>query len=867
MSPDMVADEGSRHDPYASTGPMLDRIGPYRVLAVLGEGGMGVVYLAEQSEPVHREVALKVLRGSDHTREIVARFESERQALALMEHPNITRVYDAGATDDGLPYFVMERVSGAPITDYAKEHRLTTRQRVRLIVQVCRAIQHAHQKGIIHRDIKPSNVLVMESDGEAVCKIIDFGIAKATAPRQGSAKLTGTGMRIGTPAYMSPEQFGGDAIDVDTRSDIYSIGVLLYELIAGVLPFSVSQFARLSRLRGTVTGDIPAPSLQYGALDESQRRTLATERRTDPGALCRMMSGDLDCIILKALATERDRRYATSNALAADLERYLADEPVSARTATATYRARKFVRRHRTGVAFAATVVVLLTAVAVGASVQARRLAIANATARARQGQAEALINYMLGDLRSRMEPIGKLALLDEVGRKALAYFAAVPESELSEEEQYHRAEAVRQLGNVRLAQGRLPEAARLMRQSIDLMLPLVAHDSLNPRWQLGLAHNHFYAGSVDWSLGNVDSALTHFLPMVRVSDRLLAQYPESLAYRAEVAYAHNNIGFAKIAKGDTRGGLASYQAALAILAPLVKRDTSNTDWIIALAAVHNAAGVSRRKLGDLSGALSDHRQELALRIALARRDTTNREWQRFVALAQAYLSDIKLWTGDVDGALADVHAARATYESLVTSDSSNVAWCNGLASIYGRLARLLLERNDATGALHELDRERAVLERIARLGAANAASATYKREVIASATARGSALLQSGRARDARASVELGLAAGESAMAAKPNDLEYRRLVAGAYIGLGEILSRAENAGASTIPWARALVFVDSLARSAKETEFLALQAEAMLHLHGKDEARPIVSELIRRGYRRPSFLRLIRANGLPVA
>jgi tetratricopeptide (TPR) repeat protein/predicted Ser/Thr protein kinase len=860
MSLEGVADEGSRHDSYVPPGPVLESIGPYRVLSLLGEGGMGVVYLAEQTEPVHREVALKVLRAGEHTREIVARFESERQALALMEHPNITRVYDAGATADGLPYFVMERVSGAPITEYAAAHCLTTRERLRLMMQVCRAVQHAHQKGIIHRDIKPSNVLVMESDGEPVCKIIDFGIAKATAPRPGWAKLTGTGMVIGTPAYMSPEQFDGDGVDIDTRSDIYSVGVLLYELIAGVLPFGAVQSGRRSLSGGELTGHVPAPSRQYAALEQSKRKALASERRSDPGALRRTMTGDLDCIILKALENERDQRYATANALALDLDRYLANEPVAARTPTAGYRAQKFVRRHRTGVAFAITLVMLLVAVAVGASAQARRLAVANASVQARQRQAENLIVFMLGDLRERLEPVGKLDVLDDVGRKALTYFAAVPESDLSTTERYHRAVAVRQLGSVRLAQGKLPEAQRLMRQSIELVTPLVAADSLNPQWQLALAHAEFYAGQVDMALGNIDSATSHFIPFVAISNGLLAHYPDSLAYKAEVAYALNNIGFAREAKGDATAGLASYQAAIALLTPLVQRDSTKTEWLLALGGVHNASGVARRKLGDLAGALEDHKSELVANERVARRDSTNRGWQRYLAITHTYLSDIRLWRGDAAGALAELRIARPTFTSLVHIDGTNAQWGLGLANNYRRTAQLLIEQRDPTSALRELDSATARLERLRAAGSAP----NLVREGTAIAAARARALTQLGRRVEARVGTEEALAAAEAAMAQKPGDRELRKIAADCYLAYGDLINAPGRESGAATAWAHALTMADSLARSSRDTDILALQASAMLRLRGGAEAKPIVAELMQRGYRRPSFIELLRSNGI---
>src|SRR6266850_637243 len=219
------------------------RIGPYRILRLLGQGGMGVVYLAEQTEPVRREVAIKILKTGIDSDRFLARFEAERQALAVMEHPGITKVFDAGITETGWPYFVMERVSGVPLTEYADAHRLTVADRVRLFAQICRAVQHAHQKGIIHRDLKPSNVLVTESDGAPLCKIIDFGIAKAT--EGDTARLTQTGLSVGTPAYMSPEQATASDLDVDTRADVYSLGVVLYELLAGVLPFDAGALGAL----------------------------------------------------------------------------------------------------------------------------------------------------------------------------------------------------------------------------------------------------------------------------------------------------------------------------------------------------------------------------------------------------------------------------------------------------------------------------------------------------------------------------------------------------------------------------------------------------------------------------------------------
>jgi serine/threonine-protein kinase len=866
MPPDTPGVGETRHGASPFDGsverPLLDRIGSYRILRVLGEGGMGVVYLAVQDEPVRREVALKVLRAGAYSREIVARFESERQALALMEHPNITKVFDAGVTEAGLPYFVMERVAGVPITEYAAAKRLTTRERVQLFTQVCRAVQHAHQKGIIHRDVKPSNVLVTETDGAPLCKVIDFGIAKATAPTPVSARLTATGMVVGTPAYMSPEQFISDGTDIDTRSDIYSLGMLLYELVAGVLPFNPdSHSGRGALMAQHSTESVPAPSTQYAALDATTRTAVAAERRTDPDSLRRTLRGDLDSVILKALERDREHRYATANGLAQDLEHYLADKPVSARPTSPAYRARKFAVRHRGSVAFAGTVLLLLVAFAAIMTVQAQRLARARATAVARQGQAEELIGFMLGDLRNRLEPIGRLDLLDDVGTRALRYFAVVPESELSDEELYTRSVALSQLGQVRTSQGKLPAAAELLSQALALAAPLAARDSMNPRWQLALAHIHFWAGNVDWLQGNVDAALRHFEPFVRISERLIAIYPDSLSYRAERAYALNNIGFAKEGKGDARGALQFYLASLAIDEDLVQRDPTKVDWQVGVALERNAAAVAQRKIGELTNALANHRAELAVKEALVKRDSANREWHRYLAIAHAYLGELQLWMGDVDGALGDARAARTIYAALVARDSSNAAWRISLAKSERQLAQALLERGDAPGALRELDIGQPIAE---RLVAASPENPRVAAELAITQTTRGRALLRAGRPTEALVPVRQGLAIGEAAMARKPSDIERRRQTADSYVALGEILSRSGDASGATAAWSRALTLVDSLARTARETELLAVQAAALLRLDRIDDARPVVAELLRRAYRRPSFVELVRAKGI---
>ena len=342
-----------------------DIIGRYKLLQQIGEGGCGVVYMAEQAEPVRRRVALKVIKLGMDTKDVIARFEAERQALALMDHPNIAKVLDAGATETGRPYFVMELVRGIRITDYCDQNNLTAQQRLELFIRVCQAIQHAHQKGVIHRDIKPSNILVADHDGVPVPKVIDFGIAKATTGQRLTDKTIFTAFEqfIGTPAYMSPEQAKLSGLDIDTRSDIYSLGVLLYELLTGKTPFEAKELlaAGLDEMRRVIREkDPPWPSARLSTLKAIEQTTIAKCRRSEPLKLIHLVRGDLDWIVMKCLEKDRTRRYETANGLAVDLQRYAANEPVVARPPSNMYRFRKMVRRNKVGFAAAAAVAAAL---------------------------------------------------------------------------------------------------------------------------------------------------------------------------------------------------------------------------------------------------------------------------------------------------------------------------------------------------------------------------------------------------------------------------------------------------------------------------------------------------------------------------
>jgi len=840
------AGEGSGQSP-----PLPDRIGDYTIRRLLGQGGMGSVYLAEQSEPVQRTVALKVIKLGMDTGEVVARFESERQTLAIMNHPHIAKVFDAGSTPEGRPYFVMELADGVPVTRFCDEHELTIEERIEVFIKVCGAIQHAHQKGVIHRDIKPSNVLVSEGDDGPFPRVIDFGIAKATRDAAtDETSFTREGAVMGTPEYMSPEQAGAHQGDVDTRTDIYSLGVLLYRLMVGILPFDreLLRGAALDEMLRIIRDDEPSTlSNRLSSLGEDSGE-VAARRRTDIATLRRRLRGDLDWIVMKAIDKDRERRYQSVSEFAADLRRHLGNEPVVARPPSLGYRLGKFARKNKGPLSAVAAVFVVLVIGIVASTWLAIEATRARTQAQQRRAQAEDLIGFMIGDLRGKLEPVGRLDILDDVGAKALDYFDSLAPEELTDEERYRLSTTLTQIGEVRFAQGSLDGAWEALEPALELARGVVAADPEQTDWQLGLGAIHFWLGYVHWQREDLQMALEEFFAYLDVAEELVSIDPDNLEFQLERGYAHSNIGFVRQQQGDLAGALAQFELCLAIEQQIADADPGNLDIRFDLADSHNAVGLVLQDQGHLREALQHFMADLSIKESLVEANPDNATWRQQLAVSKLLVAVTLEVMGDTEGALAHRRAAEEILLILTERDPTNTRWRRGLAEARASLGRDLHALGDVDSAAEEIGASVVLFD---ELVASDPSNTRWQRDAATARIALGSVLATGGDIDAAMRQANAARDALTAVLEENPADGSAQRLLGDAHLLAGRIHARRGDQALAETSWQLAGDVIEPLLLDAEDRAVVVLWARTLIHLGRFDEVAPIIAELDDIGYR----------------
>ena len=654
-----------------------DQLGPYRLIDIIGEGGMGVVYCARQNEPVKREVAIKLLQTGIATREVLARFEAERQALAMMNHSNIAKIYDAGSTQSGLPFFVMEYVDGSPVTAFCDELQLSIAERLHLFQRICDGVLHAHQKGVIHRDIKPSNILIALENGQPVPKIIDFGIAKATEQSLGNETIfTQMGAMIGTPDYMSPEQAGVVPLDVDTRADVYSLGILLYELLFGALPFkSLTARQGMLEVQEAIRDEEPQrPGARLSQISKDEFERLCHDRTTSPSAMRKLFDGDISWVAMKAIEKNRTRRYSSVAELLADVNRYLSGLPVVARAPTTLYRAAKFARRHKVGVTITAAGVVLVVVFAGFMTLQTLRLQRALAETTLQRDRAEQVSDFMVQLFEgANPEVTGGEAM---TARGMLERGAAQLRAELSDQPELRArllatvGESFRVLGGDDNAQ----EAITLLEQALaDLQL-------LSPQPTVDIAELHTRLGTVHHDSGTYDDAERHYVRAIE----LFREAPDETT--AGLADALGNLSVLRTDRGNlsdaadlARESIALQKIAHGERSTEVARSTQRLGYIL------HRQGESEQALPMMLDALELLKENYG-------------DVHPHVATALNYAATVRKATGDARGAQALLREAVDIYR--VTHGGNHPY----VATTLSNLALAYNQTNDFQLAIDALD-------------------------------------------------------------------------------------------------------------------------------------------------------------------
>ncbi|MDB5349542.1 MAG: pkn [Planctomycetota bacterium] len=667
--------------------------GRYKLLQQIGEGGMGTVWMADQTEPVKRRVAVKLIRVQQGgSRTILSRFEAERQAIALMDHPHIAKLLDAGTTPDGAPFFVMELVKGIPLNEYCDEHKLGIHERLQLFTQICSAVQHAHQKGIIHRDLKPTNILVESHDGKPMPKVIDFGLAKATSGLQLSegTLFTAFGSVMGTPMYMAPEQANFNAVDVDTRADVYTLGVILYELLTGTTPItreSMKKAALDEMLRLIREQEAPTPSSRLSGVNTIP--SVAANRQMEPRNLGRYVKGELDWIVMKALSKERDRRYETANGFARDIERFLNNEAVAAGPPSATYRLRKFARRNRGRVLAAGLLMLTLMAGVAGTSWGLYRAAKANSDLAAK--------NRALAAEQLKVQARENQAI-DAVKRFGDA---------VSNNKELKDNPALE------------PLRKTLLKEPLEFFMALreqlqADHDT-RPEALARLASAAYDMGDLTDSIGDKQDALRSYQEARGIRERLARENPTVTKFQSDLALSHNNIGTLLHATGKPAQALAAYEQARGIRERLARENPTVNQFQSDLAASHNGIGALLHTTGKPAQALAAYEQAQAIWERLARENPTVTKFQSDLAGNHFNIGVLLLDTGKPAEALAAYEQGRAIYDRLARENPTVTHLQSGLAHSHYGIGVLLGATGKPAEALAAYEQARAIQERLAR--------------------------------------------------------------------------------------------------------------------------------------------------------
>jgi serine/threonine protein kinase len=750
------------------------RIGPYTLVEKIGEGGMGFVYMAEQETPVRRKVALKIIKPGMDTEQVVARFEAERQALALMDHPNIAKVLDAGATESGRPYFVMELVGGAPITEYCDQNHSTPRERLELFIAVCRAIQHAHQKGIIHRDLKPANVLVTLHDGRPVPKVIDFGIAKAIGQQLTERTFfTQFGAVVGTLEYMSPEQAERSALDIDTRTDIYSLGVLLYELLTGSTPLtreSLGTAAYLEILRRIREEEPPKPSARLSDSRDALP-SISAQRRMEPARLTKVVRGDLDWIVMKALEKDRTRRYETANGFARDVQRYLDGDPVEACPPSAAYKVKKLARKHRVALATIAAFALLLvaaTAVSASLAIWANRERIravkAEDAAKEQKTRAEEREEMAIDAVKRFGDVIRETAELKNepalaplrarLLKEPQAFFKRLRDRLQADKATTsvsldRLASASYDLGLLTYEMGDKEDALRAFGESLAICERL-ARDSR--QFQSGVAASHNFIGILQSETGRPMEALASYEEARTIRERLARDNPAVIRFQSDLADNHNNIGKLLSETGRTAEALASCEQARTIRQRLARDNPAVAKFQSDLAASHNNIANLQREMGRLTEALDSQKQALAICARLACENPAVTQFQSALAGSHSNIGILQSELGRTAEALASLEQAGTIRARLARENRAVTQFQRDLAANYNNIGNLQRELGRPEEALVSYAQVRTICARLAR---ENPAVTQFQSDLARSQHNIGLLQREAGRLTEALASYE----------------------------------------------------------------------------------------------------------------